>query len=250
MIVTRVFPGHSESVDVDAVHCREVLREWYRPEAMSSVRINLISTVSGNAGGSDGTSHTLSNPVDRKILGVIRELGDVVLVGAQSVRAESYLLPRRVPLAVLTASGDLTGHGIEADVEPGRLYVLCPESSVDRVVSTLAGATAEIIVVPAVDGRVAMVDVVTALRVRGLESIVCEGGPMLAAQFIEAGLVDELCLSTSPTLGGTDLPILAPGIAGERRLTLTQLLVDESSGVYARWAFASRLHETAPLATV
>jgi len=86
VIVTRVFPGHAESVDVDDAHSRDALLDWYRPDTMSSVRINLISTVSGNAGGSDGTSHTLSNPVDRKILGVIRELGDVVLVGAQSVR--------------------------------------------------------------------------------------------------------------------------------------------------------------------
>ena len=31
-----------------------------------------------------------------------------------------------------------------------------------------------------------------ALRERGLASIVCEGGPTLAAQLVNAGLVDEL----------------------------------------------------------
>ncbi|WP_181134458.1 dihydrofolate reductase family protein, partial [Rathayibacter sp. AY1D5] len=70
----------------------------------------MIASVTGSSTGSDGTSETLTNRVDRTILGVVREQADVVLVGAASVRAEGYRVPRRVPLAVVSASGDLAGH--------------------------------------------------------------------------------------------------------------------------------------------
>ena len=111
MIVTRVFPGSPLPVDLGETGAREQIVELYRPPREPFVRINLISSVSGSAGGTDGTSETLSNAVDRTILGVIREHGDVVVIGAKSLRAEGYLLPRRVPLAVVTSSGNLAGHG-------------------------------------------------------------------------------------------------------------------------------------------
>ena len=94
MILTRVFPVSSENtpIDLDDASSRDQLLDLYRPPAEAWVRINLIASVSGNAGGSDGTSETLSNPADRRLLGVIRELGDVVLIGAESLRAEGYLV--------------------------------------------------------------------------------------------------------------------------------------------------------------
>ena len=239
MILTRVFPvavpGESLSVDLDDSSSRDRLLDLYRPPADAWVRINLIASVSGNAGGSDGTSETLSNPADRRLLGVIRELGDVVLIGAESLRAEGYLLPRRSPLAVVTSSGNLTGHGVGDAVDSGRVIVLCPEQSVARVRETVGAAKVEIVTVPATDGRFTMPDLLAVLRGRGLNSIVCEGGPGLAAQLISANLVDELCLSTSPLLNGAHLPVFGKVQFDEKQLSLTQLMVDNASGIYARW---------------
>lgn len=250
MIVTRVFPPGGEPIDIDGAASRDALLALYRPESMSTVRINLIASVSGSVGGSDGTSNTLSNPVDRRILGVIRELGDVVLIGAQSVRAESYVLPRRAPLAIVTSSGDLSGHGIRSDASKERVYVLCPATAADRVRETLGAVTAEIIEIAADGaGQLNMTDVVTALRVRGFESIVCEGGPRLAAQLLDAGLVDEVCLTTSPLLNGSAVPILGRALHDERAVSLTQLLVDDASGIYARWSLTRELPHAAPSAT-
>ncbi|CAN5309406.1 pyrimidine reductase family protein [soil metagenome] len=249
MIVSRVYPTADAPIDIDDDASRQALLELYRPEAMSSVRINLIASVSGSVGGSDGTSNTLSNPVDRRILGVIRELGDVVLIGAQSVRAESYVLPRRAPLAIVTSSGDLSGHGIAADASTDRVYVLCPAASADRVKQTLGAVSAEIIEIAADPrGQLSMTDVVTALQVRGFESIVCEGGPRLAAQLLDAGLVDEICLTTSPLLNGSAVPILGRALHEERAVTLLQLLVDDASGIYARWSLRRAQPHAAPSA--
>lgn len=235
MILTRIFPGTAEVVDLDAAASRDRLLEFYRPPSLPWLRLNLITSVSGSAGGSDGTSETLSNPADRRLLGVIRELADVVIIGAESLRREGYVVPARSRLAVVTSSGDLTGHKISGDVHPGRLLVLCPASAVDRVRETLGAVTAEVVVVPDVGGRLQMTDVLETLRHAGHDSIVCEGGPRLAAQFVAAGLVDEACLSTSPTIGGSPLPLLAGGEIETRRLSLGQLLVDDRSGLYARW---------------
>ena len=230
MKLTRVHPGPIEEIELDDAASRDRLLELYRPPSATWLRLNLITSVSGSAAGSDGTSETLTNPADRKLLGVIRELADVVLIGAQSVRAEGFQLPKRARLAVVTASGDLSGHRIEAT--DGRVYVLCPAAAVERA-SSLEGA--EIIVVDDVDGRMTPAAILAALHERGFTSIVCEGGPNLAAQFVTAGLVDEACLSTSPSLGGPSLPLLGDGVSPVG-LELSQLLIDDSSGLYARWA--------------
>ena len=232
MKLTHVHPGPSEQIDLDAADSRDRLLELYRPPSTRWLRLNLITSVSGSAAGSDGTSETLTNPADRKLLGVIRELADVVLIGAQSVRAEGFTLPRKARLAIVTRSGDLSGHRISGPIEPGRLFVLCPESAAEQAAS-LAGA--EVIVVDSHDGSLSARAILDALYAHGLESIVCEGGPNLAAQFAAAGLLDEVCLSTSPTLGGPSLPLLGSELE-PIALELSSLMIDEASGLYARWA--------------
>jgi riboflavin biosynthesis pyrimidine reductase len=228
----------TDTIDLDDAGSRPRLLELYRPPSTPWLRLNLITSVSGSAGGDDGTSETLTNPADRRLLGVIRELADVVLIGAESLRREGYLLPRASRLAVVTASGDLEGHQLAAEVDEGRLLVLCPSAAAPRVRAGLGDRSVEIVVVPDTEGRLAMADVVAALHARGHTSIVCEGGPRLAAQIVAAGLVDELCLSTSPTIGGTPLPLLVGVDMVTQRLELTQLLVDDASGLYARWSVA------------
>jgi len=230
--LTRLYPGATESIDGDD---RERLLELYRPAHAEWLRLNLIATITGGAGGSDGTSETLSNPVDRRILGVIRELADVVLIGAESLRAEGYQHPRRSRLAVVTLSGNLTGHRIEAP-EGAAPIVLCPSTASARVLADLPGA--EIIELEAAAAGIPADSIISALRTRGHRSIVCEGGPSLAAQLLDAGLVDEFCLSTSPIVGGVPFPVTGRAAIDERSATLTQLLTDGASGLYARWGLS------------
>jgi riboflavin biosynthesis pyrimidine reductase len=213
---------------------RNKLIELYRPPRPDWFRLNFITSVSGSTGGSDGTSKTLTNPVDRRVLSVIRELSDVVMIGAGTLRAEGYLRPKRSRLAIVTASGDLSGHGLSSEGEP--VIVLCPSNTVDLVTESLGGITAEVISLKATSGRLSPEEIREALHARALTSIVCEGGPTLARQCVEAGIVDELCLSTSPVLNGGKAPLLGNEFFDGKQLTLKQLLVDESNGLYARWA--------------
>jgi riboflavin biosynthesis pyrimidine reductase len=234
VIVERLYPTPNLPVDVDD---RDALLELYRVPRPQWLRLNLIATVTGGASGSDGTSETLTNPVDRRILGVIRELADIVLIGAQSLRAEEYVQPRRSRLAVVTASGNLGGHRIAAP-EGDRPIVLCPPAARARVLETLP--IAEVIELqPEADGTIAATTMIEALRAAGFASIICEGGPSLAAQMLDAGLVDEFCLSTSPLVGGLPLPVTGSAAIAQHGATLTQLLRDDSSGLYARWSLAT-----------
>ena len=230
MSIERLYPDGPETIELDD---RERLLELYRPPTSTWLRLNLITSVSGAAAGSDGTSETLSNPADRRLLGVIRELADVVLIGAESVRAEGYQQPRRSRIAILTASGNLAGNRLQRGDGPAPI-VICPPDAVALVQSTIDEA--ELIVLEADDDRIGVSAAVAALRSRGLASIVCEGGPGLAAQVVDAGLVDEFCLATSPLIGGAPFPVLGGRSISEHKVELTQLLRDDSSGLYARWA--------------
>jgi 5-amino-6-(5-phosphoribosylamino)uracil reductase len=67
----------------------------------------------------------------------------------------------------------------------------------------------------------------------GHASILTEGGPMLLGQLAELGLLDELCLTTTPVLAGgqagrivTSLPTSAAR-AGTSRLSLAHVLADD-----------------------
>lgn len=230
MIIQRLYPGPVEEIDLED---RGRLLELYRPPSDTWLRLNLITSVTGAASGSDGTSETLTNPADRRLLGVIRELADVVLIGAESVRAEGYQQPRRSRIAILTASGNLAGNRIVSADGPAPL-VICPPSAVSLVHATIEDA--ELIVLDTAGDWIGVAAAIAALRSRGLTSIVCEGGPGLAAQVLDAGLVDEFCLATSPRIGGAPFPMLGNSPITEHRVELTQLLRDKSSGLYARWA--------------
>lgn len=222
MILRPLVPVGPE-IDLDD---RAALLDLYRPPSPAWLRLNFVATVDGSAAGPDGTSETLSSRSDRRILGVIRELADVVLVGAGSVRTEGYQVPKRAPLAIATRSGDLGGHRL---TELDRVLVLGPETAREAVASTLG---AEFVSVSRSPGAL-----LEALRERGWASVACEGGPTLAAELLGAGLVDELCLTTSPVLGGSALPLLH-GVVPARALRLAGLLSDEADMLFARWLIA------------
>lgn len=232
MKLTRLLPGIVEEFKIDSAASATLAALYETPRA-EWLRINLIASVNGNAAGVDGTSDGLTSTTDRRILGAIRRLADIVIVGASSVRMEGYFLPKTAPLAIVTGSGNLSGHQLPADLEEGRVIVLCPPDALDTLRRSLGSPAVTVITLPGppLDPNA----MIAALRERGYASIVCEGGPSLAGQLLDSGLVDELCLSTSPTVNNTNIPVFQ-GVSRAVPLTLTQLLVDPESTLYARWA--------------
>jgi len=218
-------PGPGIELTADDADAR--ILQAYSPAP--GLRLNLVAGIGGGASDGDGLSDGLSDPVDRRILKLLRSLADVVLVGARSVRAEGYRMPRTAALAVLTASGDLSGHRLQVD-EPSRLLVLTTARGAEQV--DIDGA--DVLVLPERDGQVRLDAALDALRQRGLDRVLCEGGPSLAGALLEHDLVDELCLTTSPFAAGAALPVLGAD-APPRAMRLASLLSDDRSALYARW---------------
>lgn len=176
----------------------------------------LLNSVLGLDGGvvdPSGGSALLSCRHDRDSMDAIRASVDAVVVGAGTIRSENPSLgvssavrrAERVaagrpdhPLpVVLSSAGDLsTDRRIFAAGEPRPLLLLARR---DVTVATRHGERADI---ELLDERITAPDsVVRVLARRGVGRLLVEGGPSVARAFVEAGFVDEVCLTLSPRLG-------------------------------------------------
>jgi riboflavin biosynthesis pyrimidine reductase len=180
------------------------------------VLLNMVSSTDGHAT-LDGRSAPLSGPTDRALFHGLRLAVDAVMAGAGTVRAERYgrIVPdaarRRLrvergqseePLACIVSGRlDLDAAEIPLLADPAaRVAILTPSTA------SLTQSAAEVHYIRAVrDGQLDLPVALAELHERfAVRTLLCEGGPHLNAQLLEAGLVDELFLSLAPLLAGSD----------------------------------------------
>ncbi|MFG6445637.1 dihydrofolate reductase family protein [Microbacterium sp. P06] len=231
MRVSEVLPATGVSHDPTTDEGRAWLASVYARSEPAYVRLNMITTVTGAAAGTDGTSETLSSRVDRQILGVIRAAADVVVVGAATVRAEGYLLPRAARLAVVTVTGDLSGHRF--DDGGASLLLVCPADRADEVRARAALPAAQIVPVPGGDD-LEPAEIIAQLAALGLRRLVCEGGPTLAGRFASAGVIDEYCVTVAPVLEPAARSFLPLPAGASPHTEPAGMLVDDAAFSYLR----------------
>ncbi|MFJ8691523.1 pyrimidine reductase family protein [Streptomyces roseolilacinus] len=214
------------------------------------LRANMVSSLDG-AAQHDGRSEPISSAADMRIFGTLRALADVVVVGAETVRLEGYrparareaFAARRAAagqgpapaIAVVSASLDLD-FSLPLFTSPlvPTLVLTGAAAPPDRV-REAERAGAEVVVAgdgPGVEpGRA-----VEALAGRGLTRQLTEGGPRLLGQFVAAGVLDELCLTVSPTLTAGDAQRIAggPAVAVPSRFALASVL-EEDGFLFTRY---------------
>lgn len=229
MILRHLSPM-GDPIDTAAPGARKRIAGLYPAPGL---RVNLVASVDGGTADAAGTTAGLTEGADRAILGAIRSVSDTVLIGAATLRAEGGLVPRSTHLTVLTTTGDFSGAKLRDDIEPGRILVVGPSGAEHRARETFTAPFEYL----AVDGdrAVPLPVMLDALRERGFDHIVCEGGPRLVGQLLAAGLVDELCLTTVPRLLGQASVLFGGATGGARDLELLQLLADDGGALYARW---------------
>ena len=226
----QIYPGPADLDDHE-------LAGRYRPpdqaaQAPHWLRANMVASVDG-AATLGGRSGGLSGGADQQVFAMLRALADVILVGAQTARVEGYrpVRPRTegarwawlragrapsAPIAVVTRRLDLNLDSplLAASPAHARTIVITTEAAPPGRRSA-AAAAADVIVAgrESVDIRAA----VGALAGRGHRQILTEGGPYLLNQIIEAGLLDELCLTISPLLVGPGASriVAGPGPLGQ-----------------------------------
>jgi riboflavin biosynthesis pyrimidine reductase len=218
--------GRLSDLDDDA------LRAAYAPPRLPWLSLNFVATADGAAQGSDGKSGSINNEADNRVFHALRELADVVIVGAGTVRAEGYR-PNPKPLVVVTRSGQLPPTLLEGDTS--RLYLATGADAPGlEQARTLLGDRVLVLGDFAPD----LAALRRALEDEGFSSLLCEGGPHLAADLLAAGLVDELCSTVVPALvGGAHLRI-SEGAVLDVPLRLHSLLESDST-LLARWFVAS-----------
>lgn len=222
-----------------------------RSDGRPWVLANMVAGLDGSAA-TGGRVGPLSEGADSELFLRLRSVADVVLVGAETVRRERYGpvelsvgdRVRRseagrestVPIAVVSASLDLDPTiGLFARAEPWARPIVVTGEDADAAARRRTAEFADVVTVPATgDGdRPGAVDpgtAIAALGDRGHRVILCEGGPRLLGQLVAANLLDELCLTLAPVMGGDDLQVaVSPPGAGLRPFDLVGTAVDGST---------------------
>ena len=207
---------------------------------------NFAVTLDGHAT-IEGRSGKIGSDSDTAMLVGLRTRVDAVMIGAGTMRAERY---GRV-VGDVAKRERRERDGLPADplmvIVSGRLDLpwdapLFTEGAGEVVIFTAADTDPPDTVTPVEvvrhEGEVNLVEALATLRNdRGVRSVLCEGGPRLHAQLLDAKLVDELFVTHAPKLAGGDGPGLVVDLTeGERDLDVAWLLYEESTGeVFARY---------------
>jgi len=213
----------------------ELLTRYTVPDrARTHVRVNFVTSIDG-AATHNGLTAGLNNEADHQVFHTLRMLSDVVLVGAGTVRQEGYEdlrvtpsqsrwrteqgLPPHPVMAVISRSLDLDPAAplfTRAPVRPLLFTTADAPAQQRRALMNVAD------VVTAGTDVVEPAQVVAELSRRGLPQILSEGGPVWFAAMIEAGVIDEMCLTLSPLLEGGRATRIARG--GRQRSTPMSLV--------------------------
>jgi diaminohydroxyphosphoribosylaminopyrimidine deaminase/5-amino-6-(5-phosphoribosylamino)uracil reductase len=170
------------------------------------------ATLDGRVAAPDGSSRWISSQAAREDAHRLRAAHDAVLVGSGAARIDDPHLGLR--------------HGV--DGPPPLRVVLDARGTIVRPASRVADDAASTLVIVAPDApdaglpsriRVARVPVdrrgrfdlpalLAELAARGVRAVLIEGGPTIAAAFLEAGLVDDVVGYVRAAVLGAGRPLL------------------------------------------
>ncbi len=215
------------------------------------VRANFIASVDGGAT-ADGKTGAMGGPGDRLIFHLLRELADVIVVGAGTVRVEGYsgaqlgVAKRQgrqargqsevAQLAIVTKSGRLDRDmPVFTRTEVPPLVITCAAAA-EETRRRLADLCEVVDCSGADPGSVDEAVLLEALGARGMRRILTEGGPMLLGAFVQRDMLDELCLTIAPFLVGGLARRIATG-PGQllTRMRCAHILTDDVGYLYTRY---------------
>ena len=206
------------------------------------LRANMVSSADG-AASLGGVTAGISSDTDRRVFMLLRSLSDVILVGGATIRSEHYKpartpaswqhlragRPPTPPIAVVTRRLDLDPAGpLITGAPPHARTIVITTAQAPRDVRAELSRHAEVII--AGEQTVDFAAATSALAARGHRRLLAEGGPHMLAQLVEAGLMDELCLTVSPLMAGPGASRIVAGALGPAPplpLTLAHVLEDD-----------------------
>lgn len=183
------------------------------------VTLKLALSLDGRVAAPDGSSRWISSPQSRADVHDLRRRIDCIAVGIGTVLADDPQLTAR------SADGVPTGRQPLRVVIDSHGRTPVTARVLDDAAETLVATAARFGAGP--DGRVDLGAVLDHLYRQGRRHLMVEGGPRLAAAFLDAGLVDEVLVYLAPLLLGAGLAALDGGalttLAQARRGELVQV---------------------------
>lgn len=159
----------------------------------------------------------------------LRDTHDAILVGLGTVLADDPQLTTRLPdseagvggpshpLRVVVDSRARTPHtsAMLQPETPGDTLIVTTDQAPFRAARALRSTGAEVLVLPARDGRVDLAVLLRELGRRGINSVLAEGGGALLGSLFTAGLVDRVSAFIAPVIIGGDgapVPVAGDGV--------------------------------------
>lgn len=213
------------------------------------VRANFVTTLDGAVTGDDGRSGSINTGADRILFSLIRALSDVIVAGAGTVRTEEYQRARTAArwravrragqrphpvIAVVSRSANLPPSLLEHQEDAGEVMLLTCRAADSAVLDEVRQALGDDRVLVLGEDRVDLRAALDALAQQGLRRVLCEGGPHLMHDLVDADLVDELCLTLAPRIVAGDRLRLLAGKPLERTF-VPRLLVESDGTLAGRW---------------
>jgi riboflavin biosynthesis pyrimidine reductase len=212
--VDRLWPDPAAAILLDDAFAE--LRLPPAPADRPLVAVNMVTSVDGRAQ-IDGGAEGLSGRADRRLMRLLRAAFDAVATGSGTLRAAGFwpdlpaeLADRRAaagrarqPLSVVAAASHPAPLERWHARESRRLLVVGSDNPQEAEPGT------ELLRAPTPDPDPRWL--LDELRLRGVASLLLEGGPTTNAAFLAAGCLDELFWTIGPLLvAASGLPMIAP----------------------------------------
>lgn len=209
------------------------------------VALKLALSLDGLIGARPGERTSITGPEAQAETHALRAAHDAVVVGSATARIDDPLLTVRrvtaarppVRIVIDTGAGLDPGSRLVATVGEAPVWVVCAEDAPAAHRQRLEQAGVRVLPVPRASGghspapgggspaRVDLHAAVAALREQGLRAVLVEGGAVLAAGLLEAGLVHRLHLFVAPRfLGSPGIPAFAASRREDWRFVAVQRL--------------------------
>jgi diaminohydroxyphosphoribosylaminopyrimidine deaminase / 5-amino-6-(5-phosphoribosylamino)uracil reductase len=193
-------------------------------EGRPLVSLKLATSLDGRIATRTGDSRWITGDAARRRGHLLRATHDAILIGTGTALADDPELTCRLPgladrspvrvvldrtLRLPEAAKILATKGV-----PTWIVAAAPSDAARKTALERGGA--QVIDVPAVDGRLSLKDALRALGDRGITRLLVEGGSTLAGSLLQQDLVDRIYWFRSATIIGGDGLAAAGSLAVER----------------------------------
>lgn len=193
------------------------------------VAVKLAVSVDGGIAPGPGERRWLTGAEALREVHRLRAGFDAIVVGRRTWRADDPRLtargavrPRTPPVRILLdRRGELTLSAAVFEDEGQPVWIVTAPGRATSLSERL-GASARLIEVPAGDGGLDLEALMGTLAAKGVETLFCEGGGVLAERLLGLGLVDRIYLFRAATfLGAGRVPAFPPTPRGMARVPST-----------------------------